>query len=402
MIKKFLYLLLTKSIFFLLIIFLFIIKRFILIRFGEIETRAIGHYSCSIETYLCEKDLKIHKSPKRVYDIWFQNKLVANKFLLKKWKKSLNIFSHRFLFIWVYLNEYKFGKQFLVPYRHWRNYTEIWPDVGNQYRDINNVLSKLPTHLKFTDAETKEGENFFIENNITKKPILFFARDKNYYKNFKTNSFESDIRNSSIKSHILAINEMSKNDFCVRVGSRPEYPLNINNKNFIDYSFSKYRNELNDIYIISKCKFFVSTGSGIDQVALLFRKPIVLVNATETDYRFDPIFNSLFKLYIPKKIFSKNDNRLLTFSEIFKIGTNNLLNTSDYKRQNLELVENTPEEIRDVVIEMNERMNKSWVENKEDEELQKRYWEINYFEGMPKFECRIGSKYLKDNVHLLK
>ena len=73
-----------------------------------------------------------------------------------------------------------------------------------------------------------------------------------------------------------------------------------------------------------------------------------------------------------------------------------------YKRQNLELIENTPEEIRDVVIEMNERMNKSWVENKEDKELQKRYWDINYFEGMPKFECRIGSKYLKDNVHLLK
>jgi len=401
MLKKFLYLIITYFIFFLLVLILYIIKKFILIRFGEIETRAIGHYSCSIETYLCEKDLRIHKNPKRVYDIWIKNKIVANHFLLKKWKNYLNIISHKFLFIFIYLNKYEFGKQFLVPYRHWKNYSEVWPDVGNQHRDINNVLSRCPVHIKFTNEEIKRGNKFFIENEIKTEPVLFFARDENYYKN-KSSSHESAIRNSSIESQVLAINEISKSNFCIRVGSKPKNQLKINNDNFIDYSFSKYRNEFNDLYIFSRCKFFVSTGSGIDQLALLFRKPIVLVNATEPEYRFNPIFNSLFKLYIPKKIFCKNENRLLTFSEIFKIGAHNLLITSDYKKRNLILIDNTPEEIRDVVYEMNQRINNNWVENKEDEELQKMYWNINYFEKMPKFDCRIGSKYLKDNIDLLK
>ena len=402
MIKQFLYKIITKFIFYLLVLFLFIIKKIVLIRFGEIETRAIGHYSCCIETYLCERDLKIHKNPNRVYDIWFKNKTVANKLLLDKWKRHLNIYSHKFRFIWVYLNDHKFGKQFLVPYRHWRNYSDKGPNVGSQLRDVNGVLKNTTPHIKFSSKEIEESEKFFIDNKISKKLILFFARDSNYYKNFRTNSFEADIRNSSIESQKLAIDEMCKESFCVRVGSNPKNELKIDNKNFIDYSFSKYRSELNDLYLMSKCHFLVTTGSGIEQLALLFRKPIVLVNSTESEYRFNPLFNSSYKLYIPKKIFSKNLGRILTFSEIFKIGAHNLSTTSDYKRRNLELIENTPEEIQDVVIEMNERMNKNWVENKEDEELQKRYWDINYFKGMPKFECRIGSKYLKENVHLLK
>jgi len=402
MIRKFLYKLITKLVFFLLVLFLFIIKKIILIRFGEIETRAIGHYSCCIETYLCEKDLKIHKNPKRIYDIWFKNKIVANNLLLNKWKKYLNIYSHKLIFIWVYLNEYEFGKQFLVPYRHWRHYSDKWPNVGSQQRDVNNVLKNTSTHIKFSNKEIEEGEKFFIDNKISKKLILFFSRDSNYYKNFKTNSFEADIRNSSIESQKLAINEMCKENFCVRVGSNPKNELKINNKNFIDYSFSKYRNELNDLYIMSKCRFLVSTGSGIEQLALLFRKPIVQVNSTETEYRFNPLFNSLYKLYIPKKIFSKIEGRILTFSEIFEIGAHNLQITSDYTKRNLELIDNTPEEIRDVVCEMNLRLNNNWIDSKEDDDLQKRYWDINYFKGMPKFECRIGSSYLKNNINLLK
>ena len=69
---------------------------------------------------------------------------------------------------------------------------------------------------------------------------------------------------------------------------------------------------------MSKCKFLVSTGSGFDQLALLFRKPIVYVNATETEYRINPIFNDLFKLYIPKKIFQKKKIGYLHFLKFLK------------------------------------------------------------------------------------
>ena len=180
---------------------------------------------------------------------------------------------------------------------------------GQCFRDINGVSKKTKSHIKFDDNEINLGEKFFIDNKINKNPILFFARDAKYRKD----QFDSAYRNSNIEDQSKAIEEMCKNNFCIRVGSNPEKELKIKNKNFIDYSFSKYQNEFNDLYIISKCKFLVSTGSGFDQLALLFRKPIVYVNATETEYRINPIFNDLIKLYIPKKIFQKKKSDTYIF-----------------------------------------------------------------------------------------
>lgn len=397
MIKKFSYIIITKIIFIFIIIFLYLIKKIILVRFGELETRNIGHYSCCIDTYLHEKDLGIIPKKSRTYDIWIKNKTVANNVLLIKWKKHLNVYPHHFLFIWKYLNKYNFGKEFLIPFRHWSHFSDKWPNVGNAYRDVNNVLKRTNPHINFTSEEVDTGERFFIDNNIRKKPILFFARDTAYRNDASTSSY----RVSSIEDQKKAVEAMCENNYCIRVGSLANEKLKINNKNFIDYTFSKYRNELNDLYIMSKCKFLVSTGSGFDQLALLFRKPIVYVNATETEYRINPLFNDLFKLFIPKKIFSKKKNRILTFSEVFKIGCENLQNDYDYKKLELSLIDNTPEEILDVVVEMEQRLTDKWINNTKDEELQKKYWEINSFEDMPKFKCKIGSKFLRDNTKLL-
>ena len=50
---------------------------------------------------------------------------------------------------------------------------------------------------------------------------------------------------------------------------------------------------------------------------------------------------------------------------------------------------------------MEQRLTNKWINNTKDEELQKKYWEINSFEDMPKFKCKIGSKFLRDNIKLL-
>ena len=48
-------------IYFILLFILKIIYPLIKIRFQEIETKNIGHYSKSIEIFLCEEELKIYK-----------------------------------------------------------------------------------------------------------------------------------------------------------------------------------------------------------------------------------------------------------------------------------------------------------------------------------------------------
>ena len=57
------------------------------IRINELETRAIGHFSVSIELYLLSKNKNKNK---KYFDIWFRNKFISNEFLYNFWKKKLN------------------------------------------------------------------------------------------------------------------------------------------------------------------------------------------------------------------------------------------------------------------------------------------------------------------------
>ena len=73
--------------------------------------------------------------------------------------------------------------------------------------------------------------------------------------------------------------------------------------------------------------------------------------------------------------------------------------------------ENSPEEIRDLVVEMDERLNGCWIEKKEDSLLQKRFWSI-FEDGIKslnlkkpvhgKIKARFGAKFLRENQNWIR
>ena len=66
------------------------------------------------------------------------------------------------------------------------------------------------------------------------------------------------------------------------------------------------------------------------------------------------------------------------------------------------MIENTPEEIREAVIEMDERLKEVWVDTEEDERLQQRFWSIVESQEIhrpPKL--RIGAAFLRQNQESL-
>ena len=67
----------------------------------------------------------------------------------------------------------------------------------------------------------------------------------------------------------------------------------------------------------------------------------------------------------PKKIYDKKKERFLTFTENLNLNFS-LHNISDpYKDRNLEVINNSPKEILDVVIEMEEQL--KGIKNKDGE-----------------------------------
>ena len=114
-----------------------------------------------------------------------------------------------------------------------------------------------------------------------------------------------------------------------------------------------------------------------------------------------PAWSSNFS-FIFKKIWVAGESRFLTFKEMLEWNPQQYASSEAYKRSGFEVIDNTPEEIRDAVIEKEERIRGSWQANEEYEDLQRRFWALWQPNAMNQvFRARIGSKFLLQNSELI-
>ncbi len=79
------------------------------------------------------------------------------------------------------------------------------------------------------------------------------------------------------------------------------------------------------------------------------------------------------------------------------------INAGEYEQAGIEVVDNTQEEIAAVAVEMDERLNGTWLTTEEDEELQSRFWSLfKHSELHGVLLSRIGAEFLRQNRDLLE
>lgn len=406
------------TIYFLLSYFFILLNFFVKIRFQELETRNIGHFSKSIEVYLSEVELGIQK--KYRLDFWIRNKKVANKYLLKQLKKHLNIIHPRIMLGFLYyLKKKKFNK-LIIPYKHPSSYIEKeWHFVDSKlfknldqwhFYDNRKVLIKTKPKIILPEKDKKFFNNILIKELKTtslKKIVLFYGRDPIYRKlqhNIR-NIDTMNYRNTDVNTYKISIENISKKGYIsIRMGRNVEKKLLPNTKNFFDYSNSEIASDELDLYLSSICEFGIFDSGGFNSLPCLFRKPLALVNIAhlrEIKNRSD----GTTPLIIFKKIFSTKLNRILNFSEYesFRVYQNIL--DSDFEKNNLKLIDNTPEEILDLTLEAEKKFNlKEYYDiSKEEKEIQieakKILGKLNYGD-LTKID--IGHKFLLKNINLIK
>jgi putative glycosyltransferase (TIGR04372 family) len=140
--------------------------------------------------------------------------------------------------------------------------------------------------------------------------------------------------------------------------------------------------------------------SGLDALtANGLRRPTVMVNYVPMSYIPAWRKNSLF---IFKKLWLIQEQRFLAFSEIIQSEIGRFLKTEQYEKAGIELIDNTPEEITSVALEMAGRLKGSWQTTEDDEELQRRFWALfkpNDLNSV--FRARIGTEFVRQNQDLL-
>ena len=397
------------------VILIRLLKKIVIIRFGELESGAIGHFSWPTEVYLTELQKGIHYNKKSHIDIWYCNKKITNQFLKKKWECFFDI-KPKFIIKPIHIINQIIpgGEDHIVPYRQYEYNYSFFTLCKNllpyQWHDIYNVTKNTKPNIKFSTKEKKIGVTALNKIGITQDQniVCFINRDASHHKIYTG----ENNRNTSIELIMSGIQDLTKLNYkCIRMGGSVSEKIRIKNRNIFEYAGSNLRSEFLDFYFISKCNFYISTGTGLDGIACMFRKPSLIINY--------PTFGQVaitpdVKLFTPKYFWSVSKKRMLTFKEIFKMGAHLFTSDYDFKNKNIEIRNNDAEEIKQAILEMEKRISGKWFETNEDIKLQKKFKSIwpydQFFYGNLSSDLQmkqnkklplISAFFLKKNKHLL-
>ena len=392
--KTIFYLLMQSPIYLLsfpLIIIIRLIRPWLLIRWHGLASSRIGHIAINSELYSCKREAKIDQPSQAHIDIFFlKDKYVCNKQLLKMFRRKLTILPA--FFMTPLFNVNRFVKLFIKKCS--QHEIDIISAID---RDVHDVFDRSNPHISFNEEEKLKGKKILSEFGVPEgsKIVCLIVRDSAYLDRYKDQTLRDfnyhNYRNGDIDRYILAAEELVKRGYYVfRMGVKVIKPLKSTNPKIIDYANSQKRSDFMDIYLGANCTFCISTALGFDAVPNIFRKPIA--------YIFMPFGHMRVEiekdLLITKHHFSKKSKKKLTISEIFENNVAFSLYAEEFEKNNITLQENTPEEIKDLVIEMDERIFNKWKEQLHDLELQNKFWSI--------FEKNIKKLNLQNSMYGIK
>jgi len=161
--------------------------------------------------------------------------------------------------------------------------------------------------------------------------------------------------------------------YVVRIGSVVSAPLpKDRHPMIIDYA-TEARSELGDVVLGANCKFLINGTTGVWVFSAARNRPIVSCDVYEFGYKDDMLGQGSPSLWMLRLLRRIENTHLVRFSEIAS-GGQEWADDKVLASLGLEPIPNTPEEILDAVVEMND-----WIDGKLelsdfDEELQTKFY----------------------------
>ena len=391
--------------FFPLFIIIRILSKFYLVRFGILPSRRIGHFANDVNVYLRLKKKNIFE-----LDLFYLEKPVCNYALSDIYKRYLNIYPEFIILPFIILNK-------IIYLRSSKHEIKINPFVESaDLRDRDKEEKKINY---FSEKQLENGYNFLekIGINKGKKFACLLVRDPAYVKSLFNDTYDLKYQKSGDDSNYRYSNPnnfklaseflISKGYYVIRMGKTVSDSININDDKFIDYAKSDYKNDFLDIFLASQCNLFLSTGAGLDVIAAIFDKPIIFVGNTQVAWTRSA---NKKQLTIFKHFKNSITGSYLSMNDIFSYNLALCENDKSFEDKNIELIENSPEEIKDAVIDMLNLIENNFELNIENKSIHQNFWKL-FKKNIDKFNCshihanffksHIGYNFLKKNNYFI-
>ena len=372
-----------------------IIRPVFLVRIGVMRSDRIGHFALETELWLLERVSGVATRPKRSIDLWYAPEPIANRVLYKMWTQVLTIWPN-----WLMVTVFRLNQ--LIP---GTSAHEI-ENATSSCLDVHNLLDIYPPRLKFTAMQLEQGQKGLAELGIkpTDRFVCFIVRDSAYTKKAfpeKDMSYH-DFRNCDVNDYVAGAEALADRGlFVLRMGSVVSKPLVSNNPRVIDYANSKVRSEFMDLFLGAHCEFNVSDGLGFYAIPAMFRRPNAYVN-------YSPFFmfysSRACDLGIAKTMIDTATGKRLNLTEMGERGVARSRASVEFVKAGVSVKSNTPSEIRDLMLEMLDRLEGKWKAQPLDDELQNKFWnkyseiigpDRETFHG--EIWSKYGAQFLRDN-----
>lgn len=364
------------------------------VKVGYLLSHRIGHFIPNGAEFVHYKNFA-KKTRSSIFVTWndqgisnyFWKKLVnRNAKINGRWLKHIIIWNRRFPG-WQ-RNSYLYG-------------------IRENVADPNLMFIQHDLRLAFTERENQEGIAY-LESfgwRAGEPFICLQVRDNAYGNKFiqRNEQFEHIFRNSDIKEFLSSINFLEQQGFWIlRMGKEVETEIIINNNSkVIDYANCDDKSDFLDIWLFANCTGVISTASGIDSLAYVYRKPTLLVNCLP--FNDIPYYSNC--IFAPKKIFHSEKEEKRQLNLVDHLGLS-IRGDSEYKKNKLTIESLNSSEILECVREFyyHKLGNQPYTVNQNL--LQDRAWRTittsEYFKDNVKAihpECRIADSLL---ISLLK
>lgn len=348
----------------------------------------IGHLAMEPDIFVRERILGLNKC--RYGVIVSPPGTAANDCLLEYWRRYIIVVRSPFWArILVCVNRF--------PYLRY-DVSQAAINETAPYLALQRAWGVRPALLELTEEHRRAGRAWLADMGVPADAeiICFHSREAGYS---PSDDAMHEFRNCNIENYFPAVAELTGRGYwCIRMGDSTTRPIKPMNR-VIDYAHFVPKADWMDVFLCASCKFFLGSSSGLLFLANVFGRPSGSANHAPLSTVLSFGANDVA---IPKLIWSEKESRYLTFNEVFGSEIANFRFTQLYREHGIKVVENTAEDIRDLALEMLERVQGVARYGEEDEDLQRRFKALmrpGHFSygGV----TRVGRDFLRKYAHLL-
>lgn len=380
---------------------LFILKTIFRLQVGYFSSSRIGHFAPDVAWYIATREIensqRAQDNSRGCVNVFFWEPDLCNEFFEKMVRRT--IFAVR-----VPRRCYKMLTTAPMLHKFWL----LPAREKNGSRDPDGRVYRARKILSFSNEENATGRKYLSEKGYDEytKFVCLLVRDREYLRIVNDKLGQSrdssyhDYRDSDIETYYAAAEYLAEKGYVVfRMGKHMERPMRSDSQRIIDYAFSAERCDFLDIWLMANCAFCVSTGTGLDAIATIFRRPTLYLNFLP----LGDIWSSQFCVTVPKKLYWQGSGRLLSVYEYME---HSYHSSSDYDQNNLEIQALGSDEILNAVIEMDQRVTGYRNETEEVSLSQEQFWQM--FCSAPGFsgnhdwinpKARVGADFLAKYGH---